>query len=84
MTAAPPPARSNTSRRRTFAQVAAEAAADAVSAERAAMAAHIERQCGEIEGLIGKQRMSAEEGSTLKRRLREFARGIAQGLHVDG
>lgn len=66
--------------RRTFAQVKA----DAVAAERAAAQAYAETYIVEVRGQIEKGRISAVEGDMLSRRIRAFAEGLEQGLHVDG
>jgi len=53
-----------------------------VRAERAAVAAYAARQCGQIDALIARGRVGAEEGGLLKDRLRAFAGDIRAGLHV--
>jgi hypothetical protein len=66
--------------RRTFAQVRAAA----IATERAAARAYAETYIGEVRGQIEKGRISASEGDMLVRRIRAFADGLEQGLHVDG
>lgn len=71
-------------RRRTFAQVAAEAVAKAIRDERAAVLAYADEYGGQIDALLAKRRITAAEAATLKRRVRGFAEGVAAGLHAHG
>ena len=56
----------------------------AVAAEREAAAAHADRFADEVANLVERRRVPAADASLLQRRLREFARGIRLGFHVEG
>ena len=60
------------------------AIAAAVKAERADVVAYAERFAGDVDGQVRKGKLSAAEGSMLKRRIGAFASGIEAGLHLEG
>jgi hypothetical protein len=64
--------------RRSFTQVAADAAA----AERSAIVGYARAQSGQVTGLIERGRVTAHEGGMLQRRLNAFADAVEQGLHL--
>lgn len=61
---------------------ASEIATATIVAERAGVLALAKRHCGQIDVLVRQGRVSADEATTLKERVRAFADQIAQGLHV--
>jgi hypothetical protein len=54
----------------------------ALRAERLAIVAYADRYGAQVDGLIAKGRIGAEEGTLLKERIRVFAGNIAIGLHL--
>lgn len=65
--------------RRTHAQAADEA----VAADRAAVLAYADRYCAQVDGLLRKKMLTAAEASLLKRRIKAFAENVAAGVHVE-
>lgn len=64
--------------RRTFAQLRAEGAA----AERQAIVEHARRYAADVDALVARGSVNADEGRTLSRRLGAFAESVEIGLHV--
>lgn len=54
----------------------------AIVAERAGVLALAKRHCGQVDAMVARCALSADEATPLKERLRAFADQVAQGLHV--
>lgn len=66
--------------RRTFTDVRREE----IVAERGGVLTLARAHCGQIDALVERRRISAEDATHLKERLRAFADQIATGLHREG